>query len=591
MVPPSRHRVAAQASGASFIVHQPLAPRAGLQLQAARRLVQYGANALREKHVSVLRRLLSYFWGPIPWMIEAAALLSALVRHWPDLVIIFTLLLVNAAVGFWQEFKADNAIALLKQKLALRARVLRDGRWQEVAAAKLVPGDVVLVKLGNVIPADVRLFEGEYLSVDQSALTGESLPVDKAPGDVAYAGSIARRGEMKALVTATGMGTYFGKTAQLVQAASTTSHFQRAVLRIGNFLILVTLGLVALMLVVALVRAAALASEAGGGDPIDAAVLEGVRDHAALEGARILRFHPFDPVTKLTQAEVEERGVRFKVAKGAPQVILEMAKPDEALRRQVKEQVDAFAARGYRTLGVARAEADGPWGFLGLLPLSDPPREDSAHTIDECRRMGIAVKMVTGDHLAIARQIAAELHLGPSILPADAVFGKTAGAGAEDQAGAHDRVAARLPGGRRGVRLARATDRLAARVARLGLRPRLVPGKQPGQGDGLRPHGAPVGSPGAAPRSRGAADRLRQESCAGQWSADPVDWPQGDGCLRQGLDARAHLGRVHRGRMAGFRPGRTPGSGGRAGRPSSTRLRSRASESPRRRNRLRRSLP
>jgi H+-transporting ATPase len=219
-----------------------------------RRLARYGANALREEHVSVLRRLLAYFWGPIPWMIEAAALLSAIVRHWPDLVIIFSLLLVNAAVGFWQEFKADNAIALLKQKLALRARALRDGRWQEIAAAELVAGDVVLVKLGNVIPADVRLFEGEYLSVDQSALTGESLPVDKAPGDVAYAGSIARRGEMKALVTATGMGTYFGKTAQLVQAASTTSHFQRAVLRIGNFLILVTLGLVSLMLVVALFR-------------------------------------------------------------------------------------------------------------------------------------------------------------------------------------------------------------------------------------------------------------------------------------------------------------------------------------------------
>jgi H+-transporting ATPase len=504
--------------------------------EAARRLAQYGANALREEHVSALRRLLSYFWGPIPWMIEAAALLSALVRHWPDLAIIFTLLLVNAAVGFWQEFKADNAIALLKQKLALRARALRDGRWQEIAAAELVPGDVVLVKLGNIIPADVRLFEGEYLSVDQSALTGESLPVEKAPGDLAYAGSIARRGEMKALVTATGMGTYFGKTAQLVQTASTTSHFQRAVLRIGNFLILVTLALVSLMLVVALfrhdplvetlqfaliltvaaipvalpavlsvtmavgaerlaglkaivsrlvaieemagmdvlcsdktgtltknqlrlgepvplgardrddlVRAAALASEAGGGDPIDAAVLEGVKDRAGLGSARVLRFHPFDPVTKLTEAEVEEGGARFKVAKGAPQVILEMARPDESLRRRVKEQVDAFASKGYRTLGVARADSGGPWRFLGLLPLSDPPREDSAHTIDECRRMGVAVKMVTGDHLAIARQIAAELHLGPNILPADAVLGKAAGSAAGDQAERADGFAQVFP--------------------------------------------------------------------------------------------------------------------------------------------------
>jgi H+-transporting ATPase len=504
--------------------------------EAARLLAQYGPNALREEHTSVLRRILSYFWGPIPWMIEVAALLSALVRHWPDFVIILALLVVNAAVGFWQEFKADNAIALLKQKLALRARVLRDGRWQEIAAAELVPGDLVLVKLGNVIPADVKLLEGEYLSVDQSALTGESLPVDKAVGDDAYAGSIARRGEMKARVTATGMRTYFGKTAQLVQAARTVSHFQRAVLRIGNFLILVTLALVALMLTVALFRrdplvetlqfaliltvaaipvalpavlsvtmavgaerlarmkaivsrlvsieemagmdvlcsdktgtltknqlrlgepvpigardrdelvgAAALASEEGSGDPIDAAVLEGVTDAAPLKRARVLHFQPFDPVTKRTEAEIQDGEKRFKVAKGAPQVILEMAKPDQALERSVKQKVDAFAAKGYRTLGVARADAGGSWHFMGLLPLSDPPRDDSAQTIDETRGMGVSVKMVTGDHLAIAKQIASELHLGPNILTADAVFAKGKGTVAGDRAEKADGFAQVFP--------------------------------------------------------------------------------------------------------------------------------------------------
>ena len=164
------------------------------------------------------------------------------------------MLLINAGVGFWQEFKADNAIALLKQRLALRARVRRDGGGRTSTARLLVPGDVVHVKLGNVVPADLRLAQGDYLSVDQSALTGESLPVDKKAGDDVYSGSIAKQGEMTGVVTATGMNTYFGKTAGLVQKAQPTSHFQRAVLRIGNFLILVTVGLVLVIGLAALFR-------------------------------------------------------------------------------------------------------------------------------------------------------------------------------------------------------------------------------------------------------------------------------------------------------------------------------------------------
>ena len=157
-------------------------------------------------------------------------------------------------VSFWQEYKADTAIALLKQRLALRARVLRDSQWSEVAAAQLVPGDIVHVRLGDIVPADLKLLEGDYLSVDQSALTGESLPVDKKVGEGAYSGSVARGGEMTAEVTATGMQTYFGRTTRLVETAGAPSHFQHAVLRIGNFLILMTLVLVALILVLALYR-------------------------------------------------------------------------------------------------------------------------------------------------------------------------------------------------------------------------------------------------------------------------------------------------------------------------------------------------
>ena len=228
---------------------------AGLsEAEANRRLAQFGENALVEHHESAFQRLAGFFWGPIPWMIEVAAVLSAALGHWADLAIILAMLFINAGVGFWQEFKADNAIALLKQRLALKARVKRDGQWKEIEAKLLVPGDVVLVKLGNVVPADLKLVEGDYLSVDQSALTGESLPVDKKAGDEAYSGSIAKQGEMTGIVTATGMKTYFGKTAHLVEQAKSVSHFQRAVLRIGNFLILVTIGLVLVIGLAALFR-------------------------------------------------------------------------------------------------------------------------------------------------------------------------------------------------------------------------------------------------------------------------------------------------------------------------------------------------
>ncbi|MBE0618637.1 MAG: HAD-IC family P-type ATPase, partial [Proteobacteria bacterium] len=412
------------------------------QGEAQKRLAQYGPNALVETTVSPLRKLLTYFWGPIPWMIEVAAALSAAVRHWEDFGIILFMLLMNAAVGFWQEHKADNAIALLKQQLALKARVLRDGRWQDAPARDLVPGDVVLVRGGNIVPADLKLVEGEYLTADQSALTGESIPVDKALGDVAYSGSVAKQGEMTAVVTATGMDTYFGKTARLVEEAQPRSHFQRAVLRIGNFLIFVTLGLVALIFTAALFRRdplvetllfaliltvaaipvalpavlsvtmavgaerlarlkaivsrlvsieemagmdvlcsdktgtltqnrltlgeplvvaakdarelilwASLASRAEGDDPIDGAIFQALGEDTERQTYTVRRFRPFDPVSKRTEAEVEGGGRSFKVAKGAPQVVLDLVKPDAETRKQVEASVDALAAKGSRTLG------------------------------------------------------------------------------------------------------------------------------------------------------------------------------------------------------------------------------------------------
>ena len=484
------------------------------EAEATRRLAQYGENALVEHHESAFQRLARFFWGPIPWMIEAAAVLSAVLGHWADLGIILAMLFINAGVGFWQEFKADNAIALLKQRLALKARVKRDGQWKEIDAKLLVPGDAVLVKLGNVVPADLKLVEGDYLSVDQSALTGESLPVDKKAGDEAYSGSIAKQGEMTGVVTATGMKTYFGKTAHLVEQAKSVSHFQRAVLRIGNFLILVTIGLVlviglaalfrrdplmetiefALILTVAsipvalpavlsvtmaigaerlahfkaivsrlvsieemagmnmlcsdktgtltkneltlgelqpaaggkredLLLAAVLASRRDAPDAIDAAILAGASG-TKLDDYTVRSFRPFDPVSKRAEAEVEHGGTRFKTVKGAPQVIVDLCAPDAEERQKISTLVDRDAGKGYRTLGVARTDESGKWRFLGLLPLFDPPRDDCAETIAATRAMGVSIKMVTGDHEAIAKEIAGQLKLGQNIVVAEALFEK-----------------------------------------------------------------------------------------------------------------------------------------------------------------------
>jgi len=222
--------------------------------EAAERLKQYGYNEISEKKVSPLVKFFRYFWGPIPWMIEIAALLSAVVKHWTDLIIILFLLIFNGVVGFWQEFQAGNAIEQLKKGLALKARVLRDSKWQELAARELVPGDIARLRLGDVIPADIKLLEGDYLSIDQAALTGESLPVNKKKGDIAYSGSVVKQGEMLGLVTATGMDTYFGHTAKLVSAATSVSHFQKAVLTIGDFLIYICIALVSVLILVGLYR-------------------------------------------------------------------------------------------------------------------------------------------------------------------------------------------------------------------------------------------------------------------------------------------------------------------------------------------------
>ncbi|MBC2593683.1 plasma-membrane proton-efflux P-type ATPase [Ruficoccus amylovorans] len=222
--------------------------------EAAQRLQTNGPNELTVEKNSRWKMLFGYFWGPIPWMIEIAAVLSVINRDWMDFIIILALLLINAGIGFWQEYKASDALDALKAQLALKARVRRDGAWKEIPARELVPGDVIRIRLGDVVPADTKLIEGEYLSIDQAALTGESLPVSKKIGQIAYSGSIAKQGEMVGLVNATAGQTFFAKTAKLVETAGAVSHFQKAVLHIGNFLIVVALVLCVLLVAVQLHR-------------------------------------------------------------------------------------------------------------------------------------------------------------------------------------------------------------------------------------------------------------------------------------------------------------------------------------------------
>ena len=480
------------------------------QAEAQKRLTQYGPNEIEEKKTNPFLKFLTYFWGPIPWMIEGAVILSGVVRHWPDFFIILLLLFSNAVVGFWEEHHAGNAIAALQAKLAIKARVKRDGKWMTPPARELVPGDVIRVRLGDIVPADARLLAGDPVEVDQSALTGESLPVTRKPGEAVFSGSIIRQGEIDAMVYATGENTYFGKTAQLVEEAHTVSHFQRAVLKIGDYLIILAVALVAVIVMVALFRGdpilntlefalvllvaaipvamptvlsvtmavgarllskkeaivtrlstieelagvdvlcsdktgtltqnkltlgdpfsvngipadqvilwAALASRAEDKDTIDLAVIGGLKDNKALQGYQVVHFQPFDPVHKRTEAAIKGAdGKQFFVAKGAPQVILGLATNVGEVKPAVEKAVNEFAGRGFRSLGVARADEEGKWQFVGVLPLFDPPREQAKATIASARQMGVKVKMVTGDQMAIARETARQLGLGTNILDA-----------------------------------------------------------------------------------------------------------------------------------------------------------------------------
>ncbi|MGB9125476.1 MAG: plasma-membrane proton-efflux P-type ATPase, partial [Nitrosotalea sp.] len=383
-----------------------------------------------------------------------------------------------------------------------------------------MPGDIIRVRLGDIIPADAKLFDGEYLDVDESALTGESLPVEKHVGDVVYSSSIVQKGEMNALVVSTGMRTFFGKTAKLVGEARTKSHFQKALMKIGNYLIVLAVGLIALVFLVAMFRHeslletlqfslvlmiasipaalpavlsvtmavgatvlakkqalvskltaieemagvdilcadktgtltknelsvaelvtfdkftdsnllmfATLASRGEDTDHIDNAIIARAKTSGVLEKSmsyKQISFKPFDPVIKRVESKIEDfSGNEFMVSKGAPQSILALVLNKNDVSAKVDESVRRLASKGYRPLGVARTNLQGIWEFVGIISLHDPPREDSKETIKTAKSMGINIKMITGDHLDIAKEIARELDLGTNIQDASQIIDKT----------------------------------------------------------------------------------------------------------------------------------------------------------------------
>lgn len=509
----------------------------GLTSEAAQeRLTIFGHNKLEEKEESKFLKFLGFMWNPLSWVMEAAAIMAIAMANgggkppdWQDFVGIITLLFINSTISFIEENNAGNAAAALMARLAPKAKVLRDGKWIEEDASILVPGDIISVKLGDIIPADARLLEGDPLKIDQSALTGESLPVTKGPGDSVYSGSTCKQGEIEAVVIATGVHTFFGKAAHLVDSTNQVGHFQKVLTAIGNFCICsIAVGMIVEIIVMfpiqhreyrpgidnllvlliggipiamptvlsvtmaigshrlsqqgaitkrmtaieemagmdvlcsdktgtltlnkltvdknlievfakgvdadTVVLMAARASRMENQDAIDAAIVGTLADpKEARAGIQEVHFLPFNPTDKRTALTyIDSEGKMHRVSKGAPEQILNLVHNRSEIERRVHSVIDKFAERGLRSLAVAYQEVPegtkespgGPWQFIGLMPLFDPPRHDSAETIRRALNLGVNVKMITGDQLAIAKETGRRLGMGTNMYPSSALLGQ-----------------------------------------------------------------------------------------------------------------------------------------------------------------------
>ncbi|KAJ5373053.1 ATPase P-type K/Mg/Cd/Cu/Zn/Na/Ca/Na/H-transporter [Penicillium concentricum] len=452
---------------------------------------KYGWNRMKEQKRNHFLNFIAFFNGPVQWVMEIAILLAAGLHDWIDLGIICALLLLNAGVGFAQEYQAGNIVDSLKETLALRARVVRNGVIVEISAEEVVIGDIIHLQDGTIIAADGRLIgDGAYIQVDQSGITGESLAVDKHKGDLVFASSAVKRGTGVMVVTAIGDHTLVGNAAVLVsKAGNTTGHFTRVLREMARVLLILVLftllvvwissyyrsnpivqileftlaltvvgvpvGLPVVVTTTMAVGAAymarqqaivqnlsAIESLAGvevlcsdktgtltrGIDAIDKVFIKGLRDYplakSQIVSYKTLEFVPFDPVSKKVTAYVQALdGEKVTCMKGAPLTILRIVAKETALCRQFTAEFEAkvneFASRGYRALGVARKRQGRPWDILGIMPCLDPPRHDTAKTISEAQDLGLSIKMLTGDAVAIARETARRLGLGTNIYNAE----------------------------------------------------------------------------------------------------------------------------------------------------------------------------
>ncbi|RVW52092.1 ATPase 10, plasma membrane-type [Vitis vinifera] len=518
--------------------------RGGLSSEDAEaRLIIFGPNKLEEKPENKFLKFLSFMWNPLSWVMEAAAVMAIVLANgggegpdWQDFVGILCLLIINSTISFIEENNAGNAAAALMARLAPKTKVLRDGHWQEQDAAILVPGDIISIKLGDIIPADARLLEGDPLKIDQAnifdklnSLTGESLPVTKRTGDEVFSGSTCKHGEIEAVVIATGVHSFFGKAAHLVDSTEVIGHFQKVLTSIGNFCICsIAVGMILEIIVMfpiqhrsyrnginnllvlliggipiamptvlsvtlaigshrlsqqgaitkrmtaieemagmdvlcsdktgtltlnrltvdrnlievfakdmdkdTVVLLAARASRLENQDAIDTAIINMLADpKEARANITEVHFLPFNPVDKRTAITyIDSNGNWIRASKGAPEQILNLCQEKEEIAGKVHAIIDKFAERGLRSLGVAYQEVPeqtkespgGPWTFCGLLPLFDPPRHDSAETIRRALNLGVCVKMITGDQLAIAKETGRRLGMGTNMYPSSSLLGR-----------------------------------------------------------------------------------------------------------------------------------------------------------------------
>ena len=500
-------------------------PGTGLtQAEVKIRRKEHGYNEVAEKKQHPVLKFLGKFWGISAWMLEVIMVLSAVLRKYSDLVVVGALLVVNAVVSFTQERRAAGVVATLRKRLQVSARVLREGVWNVIPARELVPGDIIRMRPGDIIPADVKLLTGT-LTVDQSALTGESKDVDKAPSAALSSGSVVRRGEGNGVVMLTGANTYFGRTTELVQEARPKLHIEAVVAKVVSWLFVIVSTLLCVVVALSLIRglslleilplmlvllmaavpvalpvmftvsmavgskelakrgvlvtrlsasedaatmdvlcvdktgtitmnqlavtgvlpleqateadvvfAGALASQEANQDPIDLAFLAAAKERHIFDNlAKVtpVSFAPFDAKNRRTEAVVEQNGQRIRVMKGAVRTVAEVCGLQSPAIEALEARVSESAAKGYRTLAVARGPETGTPALLGLVSLYDPPRPDAKQLIAELRDLGVSVKMLTGDALPVAREIGQEVGLHNLRRVADL---KAAGALASNQA-------------------------------------------------------------------------------------------------------------------------------------------------------------